>query len=69
MNKNIGQTDKSIRIIIAIVIGILIYMEILTGTLAYIFLAVSAVLVITSFINFCPIYALFGINSCKKKKE
>ncbi len=69
MKKNIGEVDKAARTIIAVVIAILIYAEILSGTLAYILLALAAVLLITSFINFCPIYRFFGISSRKKIKE
>jgi len=63
-----GTADKTIRVIVAIVVGILIYAEVLTGTLAYVLLALSAIFLITSFLSFCPLYSIFGINSCKKEK-
>ncbi len=67
MKKNMGGSDRIIRIIAAIVVGVLYYLNIIEGTLAYVLLAVAAIFVLTSFINFCPLYAIFGINTCKVK--
>lgn len=63
-----GGLDRVIRIIVAVVIGILFFMNIIEGTLAYVLLALSGVFVLTSFISFCPIYAIVGLNTCKVKK-
>lgn len=62
-----GKADKAVRIIAALVIGILIYTEVFTGTLAYVFLAIAAVFILTSFVSFCPLYKPFGISTCKRK--
>ena len=67
MKKNMGGTDRIIRIVAAIVVGVLYYLNVIEGTLAYVLMAVAAIFVLTSFINFCPLYALFGINTCKVK--
>jgi len=63
-----GTLDKSIRAIAAIAIALLYYLNIISGTLAYILMAVAIILLITSFINFCPLYTILGINSCKLKQ-
>ena len=68
MKKNMGTLDKGIRFVIAIAIALLYYFDIITGTLAYILIAVAIIFLLTSFINFCPLYTLFGINTCKVKK-
>ena len=68
MKKNMGITDKAIRIIIALGIALLYYFNMIEGTLAYILMAVAIIFLITSFINFCPLYSIFKINSCKIKK-
>lgn len=62
-----GSTDKVIRIIIAIVIAALYYFNVIEGTLAYILMALAIVFLLTSFISFCPLYAPFKINTCKRK--
>lgn len=67
MKKNMGGTDKLIRVIIALVIALLYFNEIITGTLGVILLVFAGVFVLTSLVSFCPLYTLFGINTCKKK--
>ncbi|HEU4791059.1 MAG TPA: DUF2892 domain-containing protein [Flavobacterium sp.] len=66
MKKNIGATDKLIRSAIGIIITILYYSGIINGILAIVLLAFAIILLLTSFINFCPLYALLGINTNKK---
>ena len=65
MKKNMGSTDRSIRIVIALILVVLYFMETITGTLGYIGLAVAAIFLLTSLINFCPLYTLLGVNTCK----
>jgi len=62
-----GGADRIIRIIIAIVIGILYWQGIIEGTLAYVLIAVAAVFLLTSFVSFCPLYKLVGLNTCPRK--
>jgi len=69
MKKNMGSYDKLIRLAVAIVLIALYYTGVLTGTLGIIALVVALVLTITSLISFCPIYGLFGMNSCKKEQK
>ncbi|NOX45411.1 MAG: DUF2892 domain-containing protein [Chlorobi bacterium] len=69
MKKNMGSADKIIRIILAIVVGVLYYMGIITGTLGIVLLVFAAIFVITSFVSFCPLYAPFGFSTACKKKE
>lgn len=68
MKKNMGNADKGIRTVIAVGIALLYYFNIIEGTLAYILMAVAIIFLITSLVNFCPMYRLFGINTCKLKK-
>ena len=68
MKKNMGSADKIIRIIIAIVIAILFYTNVISGTLGIVLLVLAGVFVLTSLIGFCPLYALLGISTCPTKK-
>jgi hypothetical protein len=68
MKKNMGTTDKAIRVLVAIGISLLYYFNIIEGTLAYVLMGLSIVFVLTSFISFCPLYKPFGISTCKIKK-
>ena len=67
MKKNMGTTDKGVRILIAVGIALLYYFNVIEGTLAYILMALAIIFLLTSFISFCPLYTLFGINTCKTK--
>jgi hypothetical protein len=67
MKKNIGVADRIIRILIAIVIAVLFFMEFITGTLGIILLIVAGVFLITSMMGFCGLYKIFGIRTCPAK--
>lgn len=61
-----GQTDKIIRVLIAVIIGVLYFTNTISGTLALILGAFAVVFLITSFVSFCPLYSPFKINTRKK---
>ena len=67
MKKNIGIIDKVIRILIAVVAVILYSTNVITGTFGIILLIVSAILVLTTVFNFCPIWGMLGISTRKKE--
>ena len=67
MKKNMGGLDRIIRIIIAVVIGVLYFNNTIDGTLGVVLLVVSGVFLLTSFISFCPLYSIVGVNTCKLK--
>lgn len=66
MKKNMGTLDKSIRIIAAVIIASLYFTKVISGTLAIILLVFAVVFIITSFISFCPLYPIIGLNTRKK---
>lgn len=68
MKKNMGSTDKIIRIIVAVIIGALYLTETISGTLAIVLGIFAIVFLLTSFISFCPLYVPLGISTCKKKE-
>lgn len=68
MKKNMGGLDRSIRFVVAIVIGLLYWQGIIEGTLAYVLMAVAVIFILTSFISFCPLYRIVNLNTCKVKQ-
>lgn len=66
MKKNMGDMDRTVRIILALAIGGFTFAGVLHGVLALILLVLAVVLVLTSFVSFCPLYAILGISTCKK---
>lgn len=68
MKQNIGTADKAIRILTAIVVAILVYTKVLTGTAGIVLSLISVVFALTSLVGICPLYLLFGFNTCKINK-
>jgi hypothetical protein len=69
MKKNMGNIDKAIRLILAIIFVILYFTNVVTGTLGIVLLIFAAVFTLTSIIGFCPLYPLLGINTCPADKK
>lgn len=67
MKKNMGTADRIIRVLIAAVIAVLYFMKMIPGTLGIVLLILAGVFVLTSLVSFCPLYAPFGIKTCKTK--
>ncbi len=61
MNKNVGKVDKTLRIIIGlVVIALGVYLKSWWGL-------VGLVPLLTAFCGFCPLYAPFKISTDKKE--
>lgn len=69
MKLNMGSADRIIRILIAIIIAVLLYTNVLQGALAIILGIVAIVFIVTSVIGFCPLYVLFGMSTKQHKKR
>ena len=68
MKNNMGTADRAIRFLLAILIGILYFAGIISGTWAVVLGILALVFLLTSFISFCPLYLPFDIRTFKKKK-
>ena len=69
MKKNIGNLDKAIRVIAAVFIVVLYFTNLISGLWAIILLVVAGIFIGTSFMNFCPLYSIFGISTNKKSQS
>ena len=70
MKKNVGSVDKIIRIIIAIVALYAAYTcDEVTSPWNYVLYAVAAIMVLTSVMGCCPLFSIFGMNTCKIKEK
>lgn len=67
MKKNMGNADRLIRVIVALVISFLIYNGTIVGTVGTVLSVLAVIFLLTSLVSFCPLYTLFGINTCKVK--
>lgn len=64
-----GIADRSLRIILAIVIAVLIYLGELSGIAAIVLGILAGVFLLTSLVSFCPLYTLVGVNTCSPRKK
>jgi hypothetical protein len=69
MKKNMGSTDRIIRLALAVLLAVLYFTDVISGTLGIVLLIFAFVFVITSLVSFCPLYPLFGLNTGKKTKS
>jgi len=66
MIKNMGKVDRVVRLVIALVVGVLIITGNLVGTAAVVLGILALVFVATSAIGTCPLYIPFKISTKKK---
>ena len=64
-----GNADRIIRVILAGLFAFLFFEGYITGTVGLILVILGAVFVLTSLIGFCPLYKLFGLNTCPAKEQ
>lgn len=67
MKTNVGNMDKVLRIVLAVVMSVLYFTGTVTGTLGTVLLILGGVFLLTALVGFCPLYAMVGINTCPKK--
>lgn len=69
MEKNMGSADRTIRVILTVIIVALYMTKVINGTTAVILLVLAGVMLLTSLIGSCPLYLPFGLNTLRKKKH
>ena len=67
MKRNMGTVDRAIRILAAVAVVTLYLSNVISGTLAIILLAMSAIFVGTAVLGFCPLYIPLTISTKGKK--
>ena len=68
MLKNIGKTDRFIRIAFALIVAVLYFTNRISGPAAVILGILAVVLLVTGLIRFCPIYWPFKLSTNKKSR-
>ena len=65
MKKNMSNTDRIVRLILAVILAALYFTGTVTGTFGIVLVVLAVVFLGTALISFCPLYALFGLSTCK----
>lgn len=65
MKRNMSNTDRIIRTILAAVFAYLYFGGIVGGTWGIVLLVAAGVFLLTSLVSFCPLYTLFKFSTYK----
>lgn len=65
MKKNMGNFDRILRVLIAIVVAVLYFTGTISGTLAIILGVVAVAFILTGMVGTCPLYMPFGLSTNK----
>lgn len=65
MKRNMSNTDRIVRVIVAALFAYLYFAGIVTGGLGIVLVVLGAVFLLTSIVSFCPLYALVKFNTYK----
>jgi hypothetical protein len=65
MKRNMSNTDRIIRVVLAAVFAYLYFGGVVTGALGMLLLVLGAVFLLTAVVAFCPLYAPFKISTYK----
>jgi hypothetical protein len=67
MKKNMGSADRVIRVMLAALVAVLYFTNVISGTTAIMLAVLAIVFVATSLLSFCPLYLPFGLSTLRKK--
>lgn len=65
MIKNMGNTDRIIRVVAAVIVAVLYFTNVISGTVAIVLGILAGVFILTSLVGTCPLYLPFGIRTRK----
>ncbi|NMC84402.1 MAG: DUF2892 domain-containing protein [Anaerolineaceae bacterium] len=65
MKTNESSIDRFLRVIVGLVLIVLYFTGVLSGTLGIVLLVVGAIALLTGVIGFCPLYALLKVSTKK----
>ena len=63
MTKNMGSIDRALRFGVAVLIAVLYFTGVISGTVALILGIIAVVFILTSFVGTCPAYLPFGLST------
>jgi hypothetical protein len=65
MKRNMSNTDRMIRVVIAALFAYLYFGGVVTGALGVVLVVLGGVFLLTAVIAFCPLYAPFKLSTYK----
>jgi hypothetical protein len=65
MKRNMSNTDRIVRVVVAALFAYLYFSGTVAGTLGIVLVVLGAVFLLTSVLAFCPLYAPFKFSTNK----
>ena len=65
--QNMGSLDRILRLLAVVVIAVLYFTGVISGTLALILGIVAVIFLLTSILAVCPLYIPFKLDTRKKE--
>ena len=66
MKTNESSLDRTLRVIGGLVLFVLYFAGVVSGTLGIVLLVIGVILLVTGVVGFCPLYAILKIRTNKK---
>ena len=63
IKKNVGNVDRIVRLVLAVILAALYFTSVVSGTLGIVFLVLAVVFALTAAVSICPIYLLVGLST------
>ena len=63
IEKNIGNTDRIVRLVLAAIFVALYFTGMVSGTFGIVLLVLAVVFALTAAVNICPLYLPFGLST------
>jgi hypothetical protein len=67
MKMNMGERDRTVRIMVAMCTIGVILADMVPGVFKIILGVIAAIFLITSFVGVCPLYSIFGFRTNKNE--
>lgn len=65
MKQNMGSMDRIIRVAVAVIVAVLYFTDVISGTVAIILGILALVFLLTSVVGFCPLYLPLKLTTKK----
>lgn len=69
MKQTVGSVDKTIRIVLGLVLLVIAFATGIGAVLKVVFIVLGLIALVTAVSGVCPLYSVLGISTCKVKNE
>ncbi len=65
IEKNMGRMDRTVRFIVGLILVVLFFLDVISGTLGTIAMVFAVILLGTSVVGVCGLYLPFQYSTCE----